>query len=90
VGLVARLLEGRHVVVEPPVQAGILGVAKIDADVGVAVEQPFGDGWPRALVFQGGEGHVQGGSPGDVFTEEAGVQACGAAAVEAIAVVKHT
>jgi hypothetical protein len=44
VRLVAGELEGRGVVVEPPVQARVLAVAEVDADVDVAVEEIAGMG----------------------------------------------
>ena len=81
---VAGQLKGRGVMVEPPVQAGALAVAEIDAGVDVAIEELGTDGVGIALVLHGRVGHL-GRACGQVLAKEAGEETGRGSSVEAVA-----
>ena len=85
--LVARKLERRGVVVEPPGQARILRVAEIDAGILVAVEAVGRERVRLPFVLEGPERDLD--RPlGDAFPVETGEHARRAATVEAVAVIE--
>src|SRR4051812_47781269 len=85
--LVARKLEGRDVVIEPPAEAGILRVAEIHAGVVIAVEAICRERLGLALVFEGPKRHLDR-FLGDGLSVEPRKEASRAAAVETTPVVE--
>src|SRR5204863_5180777 len=88
-GFVAWQLESRGVVVEPPAEPRILRVAKVDADVLIAVEALGREGLQIALVLERTEQHLQIASGHDLLAIEPSEDPRRATAIETTAVIEN-